>query len=173
MKTLVYIIMVILAALFDTSVLPNIVILGAAADITLCVAVSCSLLNSSFVGAMMGMAGGLLIDISVGSMLGFYGIQYLLVGYLAGKLPQKLKSNELFIPPITLILAYLIKTFILCVLLLVRGIGADIFTVIINYSLLGMVLSVVFMIIFHFFNRKIHNLRSIKTRYISDKEFDF
>jgi rod shape-determining protein MreD len=165
--------MVLLSCIMDTAILPNVTILGVAADMTLCMAVSCSLLDGSFVGAMTGMSAGLLTDIAVGSMTGFYGIQYLIVGYLAGRLPKKIRNNGIFTPPLALAAAYLIRMGLLCVLLLIRGMGADVFAVLGVYLPLGMLLSVILMIPVHFLNTKLHNRRFMKTRYISEKEFDF
>ena len=173
MKILIMAGILILSLFLDTSVFPNMAILGMTPDMTLCVAISFALIEGSFTGAMMGAIGGLLIDIVCGSGLGFYAIQYLTVGYLAGLFHGRIRVGKFLLPSATVAIGYMVKTALLCLLLLLRGTGADLFLVFVRYGILGAVLTAIWMQLIHFLNRKLHQTRVMRTTGRSNREFDF
>ena len=172
MKIIVLALICLLSLFVDTSIFPNISIIGIAPDFTLCVTVSFALLAGSFNGAMMGLACGLLIDIMCGSSLGFYAMQYVIVGFLAGIPSQKLRRNRIFAPAIAAGIGYMIKTVILCVLLLLRRSGTNILLVLAK-SLLGALVTAILMLLVHFLNRKLHSTRMMRQKLFQEKELDY
>ena len=171
MKVLIKILIIFLALVFDTAIFPNIGFLSVVPDMSLCVAVSFALLEGSLQGAIMGLGCGLLIDITCGSSLGFYALQYVIVGYLAGILSSRIKASKFLFPSVTIAISYFIKTGVLCILLFFRNVNTNFF-IILATSLLGALLTALWMQPVHFLNRKLHNTRVMKYKSVTKEEFN-
>ncbi len=82
-------VLVVLALLIDTSVVPALVAHWAVPMLTLVTVSVLGLLLGRTRGLLYGMIGGLLLDISVGGAFGLYTALMLLTGYLSGVAGRK------------------------------------------------------------------------------------
>ncbi|MGI6174837.1 MAG: rod shape-determining protein MreD [Christensenellales bacterium] len=164
MKVLCMAGIVLLSVMLETAVLPNMTILGVAPDFLLCIVVSFALLDGSLFGALTGAAAGLLIDIACGSILGFYALQYVIVGYLAGIPYKRMQVGRFFLPPIMAAVLYAVKTALLSILLFVTGSGVHIAAMWLYYVALGTLLTTILMLPVHLLNARLHMTRLFRTR---------
>lgn len=87
---------VLIAVMLDVSVLPVVAHSYFTPLCSLCTVVALALLLGRSVGTLLGLAGGLLIDVLVGSPLGLMTLLYVGSGYLSGLIGRKLHKNILF-----------------------------------------------------------------------------
>ncbi len=75
----------VLAWLLQTTVAPNVRVLGANPDFALIILVCVGLLRGSEVGAVFGFAAGTLVAVSLMQPLGLSAFVFVIVGYFAGR----------------------------------------------------------------------------------------
>jgi rod shape-determining protein MreD len=75
----------LVATLLQTTVAPNIRILGANPDFALIIVVCVGLLKGSEIGAVFGFATGMLVAIALMEPLGLSAFVFVLIGYFAGR----------------------------------------------------------------------------------------
>ena len=146
---------------FDTAILPQVAILGIVPDVLICITISFALLYGRYVGASVGAAGGLLLDVMIGPAFGFYGFIYLLFGFFAGLLDQRRVGKYLF-PAIVAASAVILKGFYHILYLTFLGYGEGSFLVLLRYILPGAVLSGVVMIPIYLLIRTRKIFKSLK-----------
>ncbi len=79
------IVVLLVAWLLQTTVAPNVRILGANPDFALIILVSVGLLRGSEIGAVFGFVAGALVAVSLMEPLGVSSFVFVLVGYYAGR----------------------------------------------------------------------------------------
>jgi rod shape-determining protein MreD len=79
------VVMLVVAALLQTTVAPNIRILGANPDFALIIVVCVALLKGSEIGAVFGFLTGTLVAIALMEPLGLSAFVFVLIGFLAGR----------------------------------------------------------------------------------------
>jgi rod shape-determining protein MreD len=154
----------LLSMVLDVAIFPSLAFLGVAPDMLLCITVSFALLEGSFNGAMMGLCGGLLIDLVCGGSLGFYALQYLIVGYVAGLPRGRFYVDKFLLPSLFAAIFYGIKSVLLLLLLFVSGSDSSMLLIIVRFVPLGALLSALLMLPVHALNRRLHKTRVLRLR---------
>ncbi|MHB1315012.1 MAG: rod shape-determining protein MreD [Christensenellales bacterium] len=160
--TILFIGMFLLGGLFlDTAILPQLAILGLVPDVLVCITISFALLYGSTIGASVGVAGGLMLDVMCGPALGFYGLIYLLLGLGAGLMDQR-RVNKYLLPSVAAVLAVIAKAAFHIVYLALQGYGEGSFAVFLRYILPGALLSGLIMVPLHLLIRTRKIFKSLK-----------
>ena len=101
-RTLVAVLEISLCFLLQTILFPNLAIGGIVPNILLILTVSTAYMQGRMKGLYMGLVCGLLTDILCGSLLGLYGIVYMVIGYLNGA-AYKIYYRDDYVMPVLLI----------------------------------------------------------------------
>jgi rod shape-determining protein MreD len=84
--------------IIQSALFPFITIYGVKPDSLIVLVVSFALLAGNPIGAVTGFFGGLLQDILYGQALGFYALQYMLIGYFVGMVHGKVFVDGVLVP---------------------------------------------------------------------------
>ena len=87
--------LVVLAVVLQATVLARLPLPGAAPDLVLAVVVAAGLVEGSRTGMLLGLAAGLLTDLTGDAELGRLALVYVVVGYLAGLLQDDVGGSPL------------------------------------------------------------------------------
>jgi len=98
----------LVATLLQTTVAPNIRILGANPDFALIVVVCVGLLKGSEMGAVFGFATGTLVAIALMEPFGLSAFVFVLVGYLAGRYAETADLSAGYAPLVSVFAATLL-----------------------------------------------------------------
>lgn len=98
----VTVLVVVICYLLQCTVLPNIALASIKPNLMIIVIASYGFMRGRKEGMLLGFLAGLLIDLQFGSVIGFYALIYMLVGYING-LFQKMYFNEDIKLPLLLI----------------------------------------------------------------------
>jgi len=118
-KYIILIILIVLFAVVQTSAFPHMRILDNTPNIVMVLICVFAYFRGPAEGLYTGLAGGLILDILVGSVLGFYGLIYMISGFIMGCFPRQNIKDNLFITlsltmllifPVELIMYWLKKT---------------------------------------------------------------
>ncbi|MBM7583063.1 rod shape-determining protein MreD [Caldicoprobacter guelmensis] len=82
----------------QATLFPFIELYGVKPDSLMILVVSFALLSGNPTSAVVGLGGGLLQDFLFGKGVGFYALQYMLVGYLVGLVYGRVFTDKLFVP---------------------------------------------------------------------------
>ena len=103
----------IVATLLQTTVAPNIRILGANPDFALIIVVCVSLLKGCEVGAVFGFLTGTLVAIALMEPLGLSAFVFVLVGFLAGRYAETADLSAGYAPLVSAFAATLLANLLL------------------------------------------------------------
>ncbi|MFN8224965.1 MAG: rod shape-determining protein MreD [Gaiellales bacterium] len=92
--------LVLVAALLQVSAIGGAELLWGELDVLLLVVIAVALLRGSLVGAGVGFAGGLLVDVMSLSTLGVNSLLLTLVGYWAGRYGETTGRGRSYAPPL-------------------------------------------------------------------------
>ena len=162
MTILLIALMIIGGFLLDAAILPQLAVLGVVPDILICITVSFALLYGCYIGASVGVAGGLMLDILVGHALGFYALIHLLIGVGAGFLSGNRSADRYLFPSSIAALAVVIKAFYCILYLVITGHGGESFVLFWRYSFPGAILSGLIMVPVHLLIRTRKMFKSLK-----------
>jgi len=90
--------MILVLYLMQTSVLPALELGGIKPDLLVILTSGIGIIRGRKEGMLVGFASGLLLDIQIGSLLGFYALIYVLIGYLNGYARHVFFNEELKLP---------------------------------------------------------------------------
>ena len=102
------VIMLFVAVLLQTTVAPNIRILGANPDFALIIIVCVALIKGSEVGAVFGFLTGVMVAIALMEPFGLSAFVFVLVGYFAGRYAETADLSAGFAPLLTTFAATLV-----------------------------------------------------------------
>ena len=97
-RFLIYILLFFAGLLIQSSVLPAISIGGISPNVLLILIACISIFCGETTGMTAGFFSGLILDVFFGSLLGFYALIYLLIGYIAGKIGSLLYVEDIKFP---------------------------------------------------------------------------
>jgi rod shape-determining protein MreD len=95
----------LLAVLLQTTLLPQLSLLGASPDLVLLVTIAMGLIEGPIAGAATGAAGGLLEDLLLSAITGLTALTYLLIGYTVGKVRPYVQSTSVVVPVASIFIA--------------------------------------------------------------------
>jgi rod shape-determining protein MreD len=102
------VVMLFVAVLLQTTVAPNIRILGANPDFALIIIVCVALMKGSEIGAVFGFLTGVLVAIALMEPFGLSAFVFVLVGYFAGRYAETADLSAGFAPLVTTFAATLL-----------------------------------------------------------------
>ena len=115
--------LIMLAAVsLDCAVLPKMEIFGIKPSLTLCVLVCIVAVYGKFSGALAGLAIGALLDVLFAPARGFYSLQNMLTGYIAGVVFEKGMRDDSFLIGILAFGMYLVREVIGAILAAFLGV---------------------------------------------------
>ncbi len=97
-KRLVFTAVVLICFFLQTAIFPHLAIARITPNILVAAAVSIGFLNGPFEGALAGILGGFLLDISSGGVLGIFMLVLTILGYLAGIVSEHLYDEAGYTP---------------------------------------------------------------------------
>lgn len=156
MRILFIVIILFVNILIQTSILPNITVLQFKPDTLLAVVVSFALLDGSLEGSLVGLCGGLLQDFILGKTVGFYALIYMIIGYIVGLLHKRVYTDIVFIPMLFSFLAYILKEFMVIVLLFVFKTKVPVYSLIFDEILPCALSTCIFVFFAYYIIWKIH-----------------
>lgn len=117
----------LVVVLLQTTVAPNIRLLGANPDFALVIVVSVALLKGSEVGAVFGFCTGTLVAIALMEPFGLSAFVFVLVGYFAGRYAETADLSAAFAPLVAVLLATVLANVLFAVaqFLLAREVPLD------------------------------------------------
>ncbi len=96
-----YAVLLVVAALLQTLIAPNLRILGANPDFMLIVVASVGLLRGAEAGAVLGFLGGVLVAAALFEPLGITAFVLVIVGYFSGRYAETADLSSGFAPLVT------------------------------------------------------------------------
>ena len=94
-------VMLVLAALAQTTFARRGALLSATPNLLLCVTVSAALLYGKKSGLVTGFFAGLFLDIFYGGILGYYALLHMLAGYVCGRMTKVFFEENVLIPMVS------------------------------------------------------------------------
>lgn len=132
MKTIVWLSVIIVTIIVQSTVLPLIGVQGIYPDILLVVVVSYALLSGKEKGVGMGFFAGLLQDLAFGSVFGTNTLSKLAVGYFFGLAERKVFKEHVLLPVATTAVATIANSFFILVILSILGYNIDLISSLTN-----------------------------------------
>lgn len=113
---------VIIGFLLQSTIMKNIDFAGISPNLLIIITASYGFMMGKKEGMWVGFATGLLMDIFFGSVLGFYALIYMLIGYCNGLLHMMFFPDEIKLPMILITVSDLLYGFVIYfILFLFRG----------------------------------------------------
>lgn len=89
---------ILIAYLLQSTIFPVLSVGGIVPNLLIIVTVSAGYMRGKVEGLFVGLACGFLVDISYGSLLGLYGMVYMIIGYLNGYVSKFYFKEDFAIP---------------------------------------------------------------------------
>lgn len=132
MKTMIWLSVIIVTIIIQSTLLPLIAIQGIYPDMLLVVVVSYALLSGKEKGVGMGFFAGLLQDLAFGSVFGSNTLPKLAIGYFFGLAERKVFKEHVLLPVATTVVATILNCFFIVALLSILGYKIEIIPSIVN-----------------------------------------
>lgn len=97
-RTIVTALFILICYMLQCTVFPNLALASIKPNLMIVVAAAFGFMRGPKEGVLIGFFSGLLIDIQFGSILGFYALIYLLVGYVNGLFEQLYFDEDIKLP---------------------------------------------------------------------------
>lgn len=132
MKTIIWLSVIIVTIIIQSTLLPLFAIQGIYPDMLLVIVVSYALLSGKEKGVGMGFFAGLLHDLASGSIFGTITLSKLATGYIFGLAERKVFKEHVLLPMVATVIATVLNSLIMFMLLFMFGIKVDIVSVAMN-----------------------------------------
>jgi len=132
MSTLIWLGLIVVMTIIQSTLLPLVAINGIYPDILLIMVISYALLSGKEKGVGMGFFAGLLQDLSFGSVFGIYTLSKLATGYFLGMAERKVFKEHIILPVAAVAVGTVLSGLILTMVLLLIGHEANILVAFIN-----------------------------------------
>ena len=132
MRTLLWLGVIIIAIIIQTTLMPLIAIQGIYPDMLLVIVVSYSLLSGKEKGVGMGFFAGILQDLASGSIFGTITLSKLAIGYIFGLAERKVFKEHIFLPVAATAVATVLNSIIIFMLLFMLGMKVNILPTLMN-----------------------------------------
>ena len=154
MRNLYIAISMLLAVHLDSVFFNTFNILGARPDAMLVVVVSLGVLMGGLPASLIGLAGGLFMDIMFNKPMGLAAMSYMLAGALGGILYKKYYADNVILPAVVVAGAALIKEHIMALALKVSGGTYLYFDMLFSYIVPSVLLSAALSMVVHAFLKR-------------------
>jgi rod shape-determining protein MreD len=132
MKTVIWLGVIIVTIVIQSTVLPLITIKGVYPDLLMVIVVSYSLLSGKEKGMGIGFFSGLLQDLAFGNIFGINTLAKMAVGYIFGLAERKVFKEKVLLPVVATAVATLLHSLVGAVVLFLLGYKFDIVTSLMN-----------------------------------------
>ena len=133
MTTIIWVSMVVITAIIQSTVLPLIGFQGISPDMLLVVVVSYSLLSGKEKGFGIGFFAGLLQDLAFGNIFGINTLSKMAVGYLFGLAERKVFKEKVLLPVAATAVATLLHSVVMFIVLFLLGYKVDLLGTLTNH----------------------------------------
>ena len=108
MRIVVDVLLLLPALLYQTTLAANFQVRGVGLDLIAVLLASLSMVQGWLYGALGGLACGLILDCVFGQ-LGYYALQYMLLGMITGMMHLRFRMDNWLLPALTVLGAYVVK----------------------------------------------------------------
>lgn len=151
------------------TVFVNINIAGVSPDVLICTISAIALLEKRMTGAVIGLVCGLVLDLMFSGAIGLYAIPYFAIGAFAYFASIHLQYIDNYLVPCCFAaIAYLCKDVISALLTYMLGTRIAFWHMMIRYTLPGMLLTGVFMLLAYVIFRRIYRTGSVRPKKMDD-----
>ena len=126
---------ILLCVYFDSIFFAKLNFAGIRPDVMLAFVVSFSILEGPITGALLGAAGGLLMDVLFGRALGVYAAIYLMTAVGAGIFYGKFYADNVIVPAATAVVLGIGKDLLLALMMLAAGVTYSFPRMLVHYIL--------------------------------------
>lgn len=127
LKVWVIAFILLVCIVLQSALLPFLRIVGVQPDMLMILVVSVALLAGSSTGMTVGLAGGLILDILYGASVGYNAFVYMIIGYLAGLLNDKLYLGKIILPSVFVFLSVLFRGLLMSVYLFFNNLSIPLY----------------------------------------------
>ena len=132
MKSIIWLLVIVIALIIQSTLLPLVAIKGICPDILLVIVVSYALLSGKEKGVGMGFFAGLLQDLAFGSIFGSNTLSKLATGYICGLAERKVFKEHVLLPIAATAMATMFNCLVMFMVLFMLGYKVDISSAIMN-----------------------------------------
>lgn len=132
MTTIIWLSMIVITAIIQSTVLPLIGFKGVSPDMLLVVVVSYALLSGKEKGFGIGFFTGLLQDIAFGNIFGVNTLAKMAIGYFFGLAERKVFKEKVLLPVVATAVATFLHSIIMLIVLFLLGYKVDLLGAIMN-----------------------------------------
>ena len=132
MKTIIWLVVIVVTIIIQSTLLPLIGIKGICPDILLVIVVSYALLSGKEKGVGMGFFAGLLQDLAFGSIFGINTLSKVATGYICGLAERKVFKEHVLLPVAATAVATVFNGLVMFMVLFMLGHKVDVGSAIIN-----------------------------------------
>lgn len=169
MRAIVFSSTALIGLIFTSAVFPNINIAGIAPDIIICLIASITILDKSMVGAIIGLACGLLLDLFFTGAIGFYALPYFVTGAILYFVCKNIRYIDKYLLPVILTAgAYVVKELTFALLSYMMSIDFSFGHIFLRYILPEALMTGAFMLLIHYLFLKIYRTGSMKSKSFKD-----
>lgn len=98
LDVVIYAVELLICFLLQNTVFANLDIAGIVPDLMIVLVISAGYHKGKVYGMFMGIAAGLIIDLTFGSLIGVYALAYMFIGYCAGFLSTYYITHDTMLP---------------------------------------------------------------------------
>ena len=121
-KLIIYAVSVLICFLLQCSFFDYFTMADVVPNLLIIMTASIAILEGPAAGCIAGFACGLLLDLTFGSVLGLYGLGYLLTGFLTGYTNRLFYKEDIALPLVTIVAAdILVNLYTFVIGFLIRG----------------------------------------------------
>lgn len=124
MKYVTLLLIIFVSYLLQIYLVPVLSIVGIMPDIMLALLVAVALYGGTATGSILGFIAGFILDASFSATFGFYAMQYMFIGALAGLASEVLEPDRWIVPAVSGFIGYILKELMAVVIMMFNGIGA-------------------------------------------------
>ncbi|MCL2604718.1 MAG: rod shape-determining protein MreD [Defluviitaleaceae bacterium] len=169
-------VLILVNYVLQTTLWPELAILGVTPDTALIFIVSYGMLRGEVEGALFGLAAGFLMDIFGGEYMGVYALMGFLVGYVSGKPFKDFFKDNYFLPFFIVLGMALVYQFALYVALFMFRGHLDfwfyLYSIIVPKTIYTSALAIPLYLLMHFVNRRIEAFEDNRRSLFEDREKD-
>lgn len=159
MRVGVITLIIILNIIVETTLMPFLKINGITPDIMTTFIVSFGLLGGNPIAPIVGLFAGLLYDMTMGSIIGIYALQYMLIGFVIGSLNDKFYVGSFIIPMAFAAVSIILKEIIMFLYMFFIGLDVSVVSVFLNKTIPQAILTSIITPIIFYMMRKLYRYK--------------
>lgn len=132
MTTIIWLSMVLITVIIQSTILPLIAFKGISPDMLLVIVVSYALLTGKEKGFGVGFFSGLIQDLAFGNIFGINTLSKMAVGYFFGLAERKVFKEKVLLPLVATAVATLVHSCVMFIVLFLLGYKVDLLNAIMN-----------------------------------------